>query len=290
MGSVRDTKIDDMIAPGGRQLVLLESHGAAGRHPCVGHHLHQELQNHWELDTSTELMDPVNCGTPVANPDGYRTATEARPCIYLNQFMQIHAGTPSRDKSRFTTDFNTVQKRPRMCWARTGVRPSLLTVDKSRGMSSARSTRSTHWTPPATGRAWRGEAWLTAPPASQDSLWPVHPEATLRRSGPARSPGHAEPSRCGTMAVYCLAGTTCSQCANGDSWWIGRGDQHRGHEPCWGRGTICGAGTTCSSECCGGRYEAPRYWFGVGKLKVSLALQLRQKGTLSEDRATHPAQ
>ena len=118
-----------MIAPGGRQLVLLESHGAAGRHPCVGHHIHQELQNHWELDTSTELMDPVNCGTPVANPDGYRTATEARPCIYLNQFMQIHAGTPSRDKSRFTTDFNTVQKRPRMCWARTGVRPSLLTVD-----------------------------------------------------------------------------------------------------------------------------------------------------------------
>lgn len=64
--------------------------------------------------------------------------------------------------------------------------------------------------------------------------------------------------------TYCFAGTSCTRCANGDSWWFGKGGQHCGAEPCWSPGTICGAGTTCNWECCGGQHSAPWWHFGLG--------------------------
>ena len=64
--------------------------------------------------------------------------------------------------------------------------------------------------------------------------------------------------------TYCFAGTSCTRCANGDSWWFGKGGQHCGAEPCWSPGTVCGAGTTCNWECCGGRHYAPWWQLGLG--------------------------
>ena len=47
----------------------------------------------------------------------------------MNQFMSIHAGTPSRDMSILANMKANVHKRLCMCEGYTGVKPSLVTVD-----------------------------------------------------------------------------------------------------------------------------------------------------------------
>lgn len=73
---------------------------------------------------------------------------------------------------------------------------------------------------------------------------------------------------------FCLAGTTCNNCENGYSWWIGKGSTYCGQEPCWADGTFCLAGTTCNECCnpardglgtiCGGELWADGTLCGVG--------------------------
>lgn len=70
-----------------------------------------------------------------------------------------------------------------------------------------------------------------------------------------------EPFPCWSDGTICGAGTTCENCCNGYSWWIGKAFTACGHEPCWGGGTVCGTGTTCNS-CCKGAH-CPWYQFGV---------------------------
>ena len=171
-------------------------------------------QNTWTLGDKAAFKDEGNCGDRNQGSD----------VNVLNNFMQIHAGTPSVDMSAFANDANNVEKRLRMCWDATGVRPSLIAVD--------------HF----------GEGNVVAAV-----------NAVNRRS----SPGDWRDLSWGGWddGDLCGLGTTCEQCANEATYWESKLFTACGDEPCWGAGTVCGLGTTDSS-CCNGA-DCPWYQFGI---------------------------
>ena len=257
--SIRNTKIADMVAPGGKRLVLLNQKGKKDTHDLTRT---KYYQNGYDYTSQAEIKDASKCGSVTAASDG-----SGKAVYVMNQFMKIHAGTPSRDMSSFANDYKTVEKRIRMCWAKTKVRPSLITVDHfSEGGVVAAVTAVNKLNAPGdyTALPWGGWADGTLCGlgttchrcANEHSYW-VGKLMTAC--------GKEKKWKAGTR---CLAGTTCeSMCEDrlGYSWWTGAVGHHCGREPCWGAGKVCGAGTTCNS-CCSGA-EAPWYWFGIGKCR-----------------------
>lgn len=176
-------------------------------------------QNTWTLEDKAAFRDEGNC----AKLSRYRQAGDSYVNV-LNNFMQTHAGTPSVDVSAFANNANNVEKRLRMCWDATGVRPSLISVD------------------------YFGEGDVVAAV-----------NAVNRRSSPGDWRGDLSWRGWGDGEL-CGLETTCEQCANEATYWVSKLMTACGDEPCWEAGTVCGVGTT-DSLCCNGA-DCPWYWFG----------------------------
>ena len=107
--SIRSQTLSDLIKEGNQLVVGIQ--GGRGLQ-----------QNPWVLRDQNELHDPAKCqfGSSPIHPTSLYS---------MNQFMAIHAGTPSRDMSTLANKKANVHKRLCMCQKRTGVRPSLVSVD-----------------------------------------------------------------------------------------------------------------------------------------------------------------
>eukprot|EP00945_MAST-04E_sp_MAST-4E-sp1_P002212 g2212.t1 len=107
--SIRDQTLIDLV-DGGNQLVVAFQSGKGAQ------------QNSWILRDQVDLHKVSRCklgGGSISPKNLY----------VMNQFMSIHAGTPSRDMSVLANMKANIHKRLCMCKGYTQVRPSIVTVD-----------------------------------------------------------------------------------------------------------------------------------------------------------------
>eukprot|EP00943_MAST-04B_sp_MAST-4B-sp1_P008545 g8545.t1 len=107
--SIRSQKIADLISDGNQLVVAFQSAKGA-------------QQNSWILQNQGDLHNPARCKLGGGN-------ISPNNLYVMNQFMSIHAGTPSRDMSKLANMKANVHKRLCMCEEYAGVKPSLVTVD-----------------------------------------------------------------------------------------------------------------------------------------------------------------
>jgi hypothetical protein len=107
--SIRSQKIADLISDGNQLVVAFQSGKGA-------------QQNSWVLRNQGDLHKQARCKLGGGN-------ISPNNLYVMNQFMSIHAGTPSRDMSILANMKANVHKRLCMCEGYAGVKPSLVTVD-----------------------------------------------------------------------------------------------------------------------------------------------------------------